>query len=804
MTEPKKGDLFLGGVLDPEGGERSGESVHYGARRFTTHGVIVGMTGSGKTGLGVILLEEALLNGVPVLILDPKGDMGNLLLTFPRLRGSDFRPWIDEAEAQRKGETPDDFADATAAMWKDGLAGWGIEGERLERLKEAAEFTIYTPGSSAGVPLNVMGSLAAPDPEGASDVETMRDEIEGFASSLLTLAGVDADPVTSPAHVLIATIIEEAWKHGRDLDLSTLIAQIQQPPIRKLGVFDLDAFFPPDERRKLALRLNGLAASPSFASWLEGEPLDAERLLYSSDGRPKASIVYLAHLSEEERRFVVTLVLTKMITWMRRQPGTSDLRALIYMDEVFGFAPPTAEPPSKKPILTILKQARAHGLGLVLSTQNPVDLDYKAMSNAGTWMVGRLQTERDKARILEALESASGGVHSDLYDGMIGGLGKRQFLLQSTRASEPTLFTTRWAMSYLRGAITRDEVRRLMADRESAETGPSAPAATGDAPPADPGPGATEELAADESPVAPAVSDSVKVRYLAPSAPWAREVGADPTGKRLQAGLAARVSLVFDDRVAGVDHHEEWEAVTFPLPESFEADALRAVDFDERDWSEVPPSGARYVVGGPDLEKSTYFRSFSAGLKEHLYRSREVTVFRNPALKLFSRVGESREEFLTRCDARAEDLADEEVAKLRDKYEARIERAEGRLSAAERRVRELEVDVSGRKQTELVSAAGDLLSMFTRGRRRSRSLSGYANRRSQTRRAQERLATATEKVADHALEIEELEDRLGEEIMEINDRWEDAAREVEEVEIGLEKTDVHVDDVILFWAPVPG
>ena len=809
MAEPKKGDLFLGGVLETSNRERTGEEVHYGARRFTTHGVIVGMTGSGKTGLGVVLLEEVLLSGVPVLILDPKGDMGNLLLNFPELRGEDFRPWIDEAEASRKGQSPDDFAKATAEMWKEGLGGWGIERERLRRLKEAADFTIYTPGSTAGVPLNVVGSLAAPKGETASDPEVMRDEIEGFVTSLLSLAGIDADPITSPEHVLLASIVEQAWSRGEDLGLADLIARVQEPPLRKLGVFDLDTFIPPAERRKLALRLNGLMASPSFAAWLEGEPLEAERLLRSPDGRPRASVIYLAHLSDEERQFVVTLILSKMITWMRGQPGTSDLRALIYMDEVFGFVPPTAAPPSKKPILTILKQARAHGLGLVLSTQNPVDLDYKAMSNAGTWMVGRLQTERDKARILEALESATGSVDTDLYDQLIGGLGKRQFVLQSTKTPEPTLFTTRWAMSYLRGAITRGEVSRLMEGRAPApddEVGsvraapPAHDAATSQGPsaPADPPDG----LASDESPMAPTVPDSVRVRYLHPSATWASDVGAQPSGTRLQPGLAVRVAMRFDDRVSGVDASEEWEAIAFPAPDRFDADALQTVDYDDRDWTDVAPEGARYVLGGPELDRAAYFRDFAKEVKEHLYRSREVRIFKNAALKLYSRVGETEDDFLTRCDRAAEERSDEEVAKLKKKFEARIDRVEDQRAAAEARVRELEVDVSGRRQTEMVSAAGDLLSMFVGGRRSSRRLSGFANRRAQTRRTQQRLETAEEKLAERTLELDELEDQLGEEIQTITREWEDAAREIEPLEIGLEKSDIHVEDIVLFWAPV--
>ncbi|MDX1450361.1 MAG: hypothetical protein R3246_15030, partial [Acidimicrobiia bacterium] len=419
-----------------------------------------GMTGSGKTGLGVALIEEARLEGMPCLVIDPKGDMTNLALTFPDLLPSDFRPWIDESEAARTGTDPDELAAKTAEQWRSGLAGWGLDGTAIRSLRDSSPVTIYTPGSSAGIPLNIVGSLTAPPMGWTGNEETLRDEIEGFVSSLLTLAGIDADPVSAPEHILLATIIEHAWSRGDDLDLAGLIGGVVEPPVRKLGVFDVDQFFPKKDRTALAMRLNGLVASPSFAAWLQGPPLDIGQLLTAGD-RPRTAVVYLAHLSESERQFVVTLLMSKLVTWMRRQQGTGALRALVYMDEVFGYAPPTAEPPSKKPILTILKQARAFGVGLVLSTQNPVDLDYKAMSNAGTWMIGRLQTERDKARILEGVASATGDVDTEQISSLVSALGKRQFVLHSVRENEPALFTTRWVMSYLAGPLTRDQLGGL-------------------------------------------------------------------------------------------------------------------------------------------------------------------------------------------------------------------------------------------------------------------------------------------------------------------------------------------------------
>jgi hypothetical protein len=805
-----KGEFYLGGVVDPATGDRTGDRLVHQAHHLTTHGVIVGMTGSGKTGLGVILLEEALLSGIPVLVLDPKGDMGNLLLNFPEFRPTDFRPWIDPAEARRKEVDLDTLAASTAQTWKEGLASWGVGPERMRTLRGAAEFSIFTPGSSAGIPLNLLGSLRAPG--AGADVESVREEIEGFVSSLLTIAGIDADPLASREHILLSNVIEHEWNEGRHLELPDLIRFAKDPPFRKLGVFSLEDFYPEKDRLKLAVRLNALMASPSFSAWLEGTPLEMDELVRGSDGRPRASIVYLAHLSDEERQFVVTLLLTRLVTWMRRQPGTSDLRLLVYMDEMFGFAPPTARPPSKKPILTLFKQARAHGVGMVVATQNPVDLDYKVISNAGTWMLGRLQTERDKARVLEGLRSASGAVDMEAIDHVLSGLGKREFVLRTARSPDPTVFTTRWAMSFLRGGLTRQEVERLMEGRGATGAGdtdhgkPEAGPRESERPTESLGrtaeePPGPEPLANDESLVAPDVPSSVPVRYLTSAAPWASRVDAVPGSTRLEPGVVARLRLTFDDRYAELDHTEEWEAVFFPLDERLDAEAGLAVDYDARDFRRDPPDGARYVLGDAPLHEASFWRNAKRELEEHAYRNRNVTVWRNPALKLYSRLAEDREAFANRCRQAASDGADEDAAKLKERYEERADRLRDALEDAERRVRELEVDLSARKQQELVSGAGQLLSMFLKGRARASALSGAASRRSMTRRAEERLRTAMSRELDKEEALLELEDELMDDLREIVAQWAERAGEIEELEIGLEKNDIHMDELALFWVP---
>jgi Helicase HerA, central domain len=791
-------DLHLGFRLDPKTGKPGSERLIVESGDLTTHGVILGMTGSGKTGLAVDLIEEALLAGIPCLLLDPKGDMGNLLLTFPGLDAASFRPWVNEDDARSEGLSLDAFAAKTATTWREGLEAQGIGAERLRALRESAEFTVYTPGSESGVPLNVVGSLQAPTLSWESEAETLRDEIEGTVTSLLGLVGIETDPLSSREHVLLSNLIEHAWRAGHSLDLGVLISQIQSPPLRKLGVFEVDAFFPPKERTKLALKLNGLVASPGFAAWGTGELLDPARLLRTPEGKPRCAIVYVAHLSDQERQFVVTLVLSKLVTWMRGQPGTSDLRTLAYMDEVFGFVPPTAAPPAKKPILTVLKQGRAFGVGMVLATQNTVDLDYKAMANAGTWLIGRLQTERDKERVLEGLRSAAGETDVQALDKAIGGLGKRQFLLVSAKSPTPALFESRWAMSYLRGPLTKDQIETLMRDTPRPTALPEPVTAHAPAP-------APAEPAADESSVAPAVAQGVPVRYLDPGAPWAAQVGSEAGGRRLTAFLAARVNLRFDDARAGIDATEEWEAIYGPLDGGLDLERETPVDYDERDFRPDAPGGAGYVLPQAPLGEARFFRETTTQIQRRLVDRRTLEVQRNASLKLYSRSGETPEQFAQRCDEFAQAEADREAAKIRDRLETRTERLRTAYELAQRRVEELDAAEKSHQATEIAAGAGAVLDALLRGRRSARSiatkLGSTASRRGVTTRAAERRRSAEERVQQKADELAELEQELLDEVAEINAKWEDKAANIETISIRPEAADVRVAELAVVWVP---
>ena len=830
-------DFLIGGQIDPAAHQRTGDPTTVSSSDLTTHGVIVGMTGSGKTGLGIVLIEDALRAGVPTLLIDPKGDLTNLCLTFPNLDPTEFEPWVNEGDAAKAGQSVPEFAAAQAAAWSKELGDWNLGAADIAALRDRVDFTIYTPGSSSGVGINIVGSLEAP--ADLSDSEIVGDEIEGFASGLLGLVGIDADPLSSREHILLCNLILNEWTNGRSLDLAGLIGMIQNPPIRKLGVFELDTFFPAKERTGLAIRLNGLLASPSFGSWLSGPSLDIESMLHTADGRPRCAIVCTAHLNDEERQFVTTLVLSKLITWMRRQSGTSDLRAMLYMDEVAGYLPPTAMPPTKKPIMTLMKQARAFGVGVVLSTQNPVDVDYKALSNAGTWMIGRLQTERDKMRLLDGMSAAAGGVDVQALGDTISGLGKREFVLRRAGRDQPEVFTTRWAMSYLRGPLARDQIAALMAGQKAslvtpaparpsaapagapttlpAPTGASSPFPAPTGAPGSPTPSgapAGNDASTISDPnataVMPDVAPGIAVRWADIASPWLGAIGADPAGLRREPAVMARVSLRYDDDKADLVHTEEYEAVVFPLSQFTDATRANAVDYDDRDLRLDPPLFANYVLTGAPIDEKQFWTGIQRDLVDHLVRSRTMDIVVNRDLKLYSRPGETGEAFGVRCYQAADAKADAETAKLRDKYQAKVERIRTQIQTTDDRAHVLETQRDGKRDEELLSTAGSILGGLLGGRRSRGGLLGSvlgkagtaAGRRSRTTAADGRLAAAENKSRTLREQLEQLEAELGEDLVEIDTRWNTLSKNLTTMAIPLERTDVKVTHICLAWVPV--
>jgi Helicase HerA, central domain len=802
-------DLHVGGLIDQAKHERTGTELTLDSADLTTHGVIVGMTGSGKTGLGVVLIEEVLRGGIPALLIDPKGDLTNLCLTFPELDAASFRPWVDEGQARAAGLSPDDFAAAQAQLWKDGLAGWGLGSEQITALRGACDFTIYTPGSRSGVGLNIVGSLHVPDTD---DAETIADEILGFVSGLLGLVGITADPLSSREHILLSNLVQQAWASQQDLDLPTLVGQVQQPPLQKLGVFELDEFFPPKDRQQLALKLNGLLASPAFAAWGEGTALDIDALLFTPDGKPRCAIVTTAHLSDDERQFVTSLVLAKLVTWMRRQSGTSDLRVLLYMDEVMGYLPPSAMPPTKKPIMTLMKQARAFGVGVVLATQNPVDIDYKAISNAGTWMIGRLQTERDKDRLLDGMSAAAGGVDVKAVGDTISGLGKREFVIRLADKDRPEVFTSRWAMSYLRGPLTRDQIEQVMGTETATPELPATAvpvSATKDAAP----PTSTETPApptaaatatdADTTSLMPAVADGVTVRWVATSAAWLADIGGDPAGTVLEPAILARVHLRYDEAKADLIHDVDHHAALFPLDASIDATRSAEVAFADTDLLTAAPAAAVYRLTSAPIGDTTTWKQVERSLIDHLVLTGSLELYFNKELKLYSQPDESAEDFRARCAQAAQAAAEGEKAELATKHAAKVAKLDGQLEAAQDRASVVKEQAADRKRGNLLRAAGDLLGGILGSRRSAATKIGSAADRLTRTADGERVEEATGKVERLELQRNELDASLAADTTAVDAKWSTAAAAVSTLPVGLERTDVKVTQLLLAWVPVP-
>jgi hypothetical protein len=672
----KLGVFYLGKRKD------NGELLLYESKDLVTHAVCVGMTGSGKTGLCIGLLEEAAIDGIPALVIDPKGDLSNLLLNFPGLTPDEFAPWVNEDEARTQGLEPAAFASQQADLWSKGLAKWGQDGARIQRLRDSADFTVYTPGSDAGVPISIIKSFAAPDAKILEDREMLRDRIAATTTSLLGIAGIDADPVQSKEHVLLSNIFDQAWRNGQDLDLGTLIAQVQKPPFSKVGVMDLNAFYPEKERFGLAMSLNNLLASPRFEAWLQGVPLDVDQLLYTPAGKPRIAILSIAHLSDAERMFFVSLLLNQTLSWVRGQSGTTSLRAILYMDEIFGYFPPVANPPSKKPLLTLLKQARAFGLGVVLATQNPVDLDYKGLANTGTWFIGRLQTERDKARVMEGLEGAAAQAGASFdrsrMDEIIGGLGKRVFLMNNVHEKEPVLFETRWTLSYLRGPLARPQIRQLMEERKSHAPKAESAAAIK--------PGAS---------AAPVLPPEIK-QYFVPAR------STEPVYKPMLLG-AAKVSFV--DAKAGVDETRELLYLA-PVTDGAVAvnwDAATEAELTLEELESQPAEGATFADLPAAAGKAKSYTKFSSDFATYLFRTQKIDLFRSPSLKQLSQVGEGEREFRIRLQQAAREGRDAQAEALRRKYAPKLATLEERKRRAQQAAEKEAQQASSQKMESMIS-----------------------------------------------------------------------------------------------------
>ena len=786
----KLGAFYLGKRVSTGDGDPLDELVLYDSKDLTTHAAIIGMTGSGKTGLGIGLIEEAAMDHVPVIAIDPKGDMGNLLLSFPQLTAKNFEPWVDQSAAANAGKTPAEFAADQAALWKKGLAGDGQTPARIKQMRANADFALYTPGSSAGLPISVLSQLNAPDENVRDDAELYSDLIEAAATGLLSLLDIDADPIQSKQHILISSILRACWDKGQHLDLPGLITAIQNPPFKKVGVINIDTFYPAKQRFELAMQINNLLAAPGFAAWMEGPPLNIDELLYSPSGQPRVSILSIAHLDDNERMFFVSLVLNALLSWMRGQSGSSSLRAILYIDELFGFMPPVANPPSKKPLLTLLKQARAFGVGLVLSTQNPVDLDYKGLSNTGTWFIGRLQTERDKKRLLEGLRSASGSDRLDQKElaATLSSLGKRRFLLHNVHESAPVMFATRWVMSYLAGPLTRGQIKKLTENmpRVAAKTETTSTKATtlstdGAAPVLEPGVAQRWQKLATE------LDEGEKIVYVPE--------------------LVALGQVTYTNARSNIDETSPIALALEVDPNDSKPNWANAIEFDidEVDFKKSASKGASYAECPSALCSAGNYKDWEKKLVTYIRTEMPLTIYKSPTHKVSSAAGESERDFRIRLQQLGNEKRDINVGKLRKRYESKLNTLEKRLLTAQQAVERESEQASGSKLNAALSVGTAILGAVL-GRKKisvsTASRAGTAMRRAGDMRKQVGdVKRAEEKVAKINQDIEALTEEFEAEVEAMEDAYDAQTEELKEILVRARSGNIQIDYFGIGWRP---
>jgi hypothetical protein len=791
----KLGVFYMGRPYDLATKQAKPGWLLYDSKDLVTHAVCVGMTGSGKTGLCLALLEEAAIDNIPAIIIDPKGDLGNLMLTFPSLKGEAFQPWINEDDARKKGLSPADYAQAQAELWTKGLAGWQQDGARIQRLRDAADVVIYTPGSNAGLPVSILKSFAAPAADVREDAELLRERISTTVTSLLGLLGVEADPIQSREHILLSTILDQTWKKEEDLDLASLIQAIQSPPVSKIGVMDVDSFFPSKDRFALAMKLNNLLAAPGFQAWLEGEALDIQSLMYTSAGKPRHAIFSIAHLNDAERMFFVTLLLSQMVGWMRAQSGTTSLRALLYMDEIFGYFPPVSNPPSKLPLMTLLKQARAFGLGVVLATQNPVDLDYKGLANTGTWFIGRLQTERDKARVLEGLEGASTSAGKRFDRGRmeqtLAGLGNRIFLMNNVHEDKPVVFETRWCLSYLRGPLTRTQIKTLMESHRTEQRGLRTETSRSGL--------STESSALKSRPMLPPDVP----QYFVPLR-GSKQEGSELVYTPMLLGSS---QIRFSDSKSGVDSMQD-VTVLAPIadgPVAVDWDKATAAELAVADLEQNPEEGAQFLALPASAGKAKSYTDWNKDFGGWLFRTQKVELFRSPSTKDVSKPGESERDFRVRLQQTGREQRDKGAETLRQKYASKIATLQDRIRRAELAKEKQQAESRSSQVQAAISVGASILGAFLGRKTISASNIGRATTavRSAGRVMKESkdVGAAEENVAALQQQLADLEAQFKSECESLAASTDPLNEKLETISIKSTKANIAVKLVALAWTP---
>jgi len=773
--------------------------------------VVTGMTGSGKTGLCIGLLEEAALHNTPAIIIDPKGDLTNLLLHFPGLLPADFEPWIDPESAKRDGKTTTQMAEETAAKWKKGLADWGLGEEQLKALGDTADFSIYTPGSSSGIPVNILSSFQAPELDWESNAEVLRERINSTITALLGLIGyTDLDPLRSREHILLSNLLETAWVNKQSLSLTDLILQVQNPPMEQLGAFPIESFFAEKDRIGLALQLNNFLASPSFQVWQQGQTLDIGSILNSTSGKPRHSIFYIAHLSENERMFFVTLLFAAVESWMRGQRGTGNLRAIVYFDEIMGYLPPVSNPASKTVMLRMLKQARAFGVGLVLATQNPVDVDYKALSNAGTWMIGRLQTDQDKQRLLDGLTSAGGTTDVNTFDKLISGLEKRVFLYNSIYKSGPVLMSTRWALNFLAGPMTRDQIpmANSLVGAGVAKTSRVSTGATinGGTPP--PVADNTVPVAASTGIVntRPAIPGAIAEYFMPNNLGYSQAVSAASLpASAAQLGIVYHAALFLQSEVRYLSRQygiESSRKVAAFLEDpgtgliKWEKYASEAIDTAKLESQ--PSPRAQFRTPAAWLGDSRKTSDIQKDFAEWLYRTASQRIKANSALKVYGTPDMTDAQFQEKCREAAKSAIEAEKSKVTTAYATKISAMQRKIDSQELDVKAANSQVTQRNIEQFTTGGSAVLAMLTG---RKRSLNSTISKVRMASAAKDKLNAEEETLKQYQEQLTELQAQQASALGAIESKWEGVIAQTSEISISPAKSDIFSEVFGVVWVP---
>ncbi|MFO7698077.1 MAG: hypothetical protein R6X16_13090, partial [Anaerolineae bacterium] len=686
-------------------------------------------------------------------------------------------------------------------------------------------FGLFTPGSTAGTPINILSSFAAPEVAWDDHREMLREKISTIVTALLGLIGIsDIDPLRSREHILLSNILEQAWSTRESLTLVELILRVQTPPFENLGAFPVNSFFPEKDRFDLAMRLNSFLASPSFEVWREGQALDIGSMLYGPSGKPRHNIFYLAHLNDSERMFFVTLLFASIESWMRTQRGTSSLRMLIYFDEIVGYLPPVANPPSRPIMLRMLKQARAFGVGLLLATQNPIDVDYRGLSNAGTWVIGRLQTDQDKQRLLDGLDSAGGGLDRREVDRIISVLPKRTFFIHNVHEKAPRIFQTRFVMNYLAGPLMRTQIPDLMKMDGIEPLGTaasSAPAVSANSATQSATSGQGAQTAATMTTSA-ATADGERLTTTRPGAPSGMEEYVLPADVALgsalaKAGLGSVPGITQGDFIyrpallaqAQVTYSATKYGLNFvrqvaSLPSETRG---RTVVWEDFAWKSYDPAvlhqsalpGARYTPLTGWLADSRQLSAAKKDFAEWVYRNATIHVRTVPTLGVSAGPEVTDGEFQAMVQRATDKGSQEDLRTRSDAHKKKVDDLNRKIRRQEMQIESEESQLKQRRVEEAGRAGEVVLGLLGIGRKKSISTS--LTKRRLTSQAKQDVEREKVELEELVKQLEELEAQHTRDVTAMQQRAADQAAEVIEVPVTPYKKDIFVDLFGIAWCP---